>query len=104
VPIIGEEGRGSVCGKAIKGALTEGASMPCKGKSAGRRKKIEKSRGRRDGICGQATRSTARVEEELSKRAKEKSRGTLWKRCPRRGTITRTRMVYKRSSSVVPNL
>jgi len=104
VPIIGEEGKGSMCGKAIKGALTEGASMLCEGKSAGRRKKIEKSRGRRDGICGQATRSTARVEEELSRRAKEKSRGILWKRCPRKGTITKTRIVYEGSSSVVPNL
>jgi len=49
-------------------------------------------------------RSATRVEEELSKRAKEKNRGTLWKRCPRRGMITRTRMVYKGSSSVIPNL
>jgi len=104
VPIIGEEGKGSMCGKAIKGAPTEGTSMLCEGKSTGRRKKIEKSKGRRDGICGQATRSTARVEEELSRRAKEKSRGTLWKRCPRKGMITRTRIVYEGSSSVVPNL
>jgi len=27
-----------------------------------------------------------------------------WKRCPRRGATIRTRMVYKGSSSVVPNL
>jgi len=49
-------------------------------------------------------RSTARVKEELSRRAKKKSRGTLWKRRPRRGTIIRARIVYKRSSSVISNL
>jgi len=49
-------------------------------------------------------RSAVRVEEELSRRAKKKSRRTLWKRHPRRGAIIRARIVYKRSSSVVPNL
>jgi len=93
-----------MCDKAIKGAPTEEASMPCKGKSAGRRKKVEKSRGRRDGIYDQATRSAVRVEEELSRRAKEKSRGILWKRCSRRDMITRTKIVYEGSSSVIPNL
>ena len=77
-------------------------SAPYKRKSAGRKKKIEESR--RGGMCGQATRSTARVKEKFSRRAKKKSRGTLWKRCPRRDTIIRTKMVYERSSSVVPNL
>jgi len=103
---MGEEGKGGVCGKAAKGAPTEGASMPCEEKSAGRgrRKKVEESRGKRGGACGQVTRSTASIEEELSRRAKKKSRGTLWKRCPRRGAIIRTRMVYKGSSSVIPNL
>jgi len=103
---MGEEGKDGTCGKAAKGVPTEGASTPCEGKSTGRgrRKKVEKSRGRRGGMCGQATRSTAKVEVELSRRAKKKSRGTLWKRCPRRGTIIRTRIVYKGSSSVVPNL
>jgi len=49
-------------------------------------------------------RSAARVEEKLSRRAKKKSRGTLWKRRPRKGAIIRTKMVYKGSSSVIPNL
>jgi len=44
---------------------------------AERRKKVEESKERRGGMYGQATRSIARVEEELSRRAKEKSRGTL---------------------------
>jgi len=77
-------------------------SAPCKRKSTGRKKKIEESK--RGGICSQATRNTARVKEKFSRRAKKKSGGTLWKRCPRRGAIIRTKMVYERSSSVVPNL
>jgi len=44
---------------------------------AERRKKVEESKERRGGMHGQATRSIARVEEEFSRRAKEKSRGTL---------------------------
>jgi len=77
VPIMGEEEEGGACGEVTKGAPTEGASTPCKGKSAERRKKIEKSRGKRNGMHGQTTKSAVRVEEELSKRAKEKSRETL---------------------------
>jgi len=53
---------------------------------------------------GQATRSIARVEEKLSRRVKKKSRGALWKKCPRRGAIMGSRMVYKRGSSFVPSL
>jgi len=101
---MGEERKGGVCGKATKGAPIEEASMPCKGKGTGSRKKVEESRRGRGSMRGQATRSAARVEEELSRRAKKKSRGTLWKRCPRRGAIIRTRIVYKGSSSVIPNL
>jgi len=69
VPIIGEEGRVAHVAKPQK--------VPCKGKGTGRRKKIEESREREDGMCGQATRSAARVKEKLSRRAKKKSRGTL---------------------------
>jgi len=47
--------------------------MPCKGKGVGRRKKVEKSRGERGGVHGQATRSAAKVEEELSRRVKKES-------------------------------
>ena len=104
MPIIGEEGKGGTCGKATKGTPIEGASAPYKGKSAGRRKKVKESKGERGSACGQAMRSTARVEEELSRKAKKKSRGTLWKRHPRRGAIIRTKMVYEGSSSVIPNL
>ena len=77
MPIIGEEGKGGTCGKATKGTPIEGASVPYKGKSAGRRKKVKESKGERGSACGQAMRSTARVEEELSRKAKKKSRGTL---------------------------
>jgi len=45
VPIIEKEGKGGMCGKATKGTPTEGAGASCKRKSAGRRKKIEESRG-----------------------------------------------------------
>ena len=44
---------------------------------AKRRKKVEESKERRGGMHGQVTRSTAKVEEELSRRTKEKSRETL---------------------------
>jgi len=44
---------------------------------AKRRKKVEESKERRGGMHGQVTRSAARVEEELSRRTKEKSRETL---------------------------
>jgi len=55
-----EEGKGGACGEATKGTPTEGAGAPCKGKSTGRRKKVEEDRGRRSGMCGQAMRSAAR--------------------------------------------
>jgi len=44
------------------------------------------------------------VEEELDGRAEKESRGTLWKRCPKRGAIIRIRMDDGRSSSVVLDL
>ena len=53
---------------------------------------------------GQAIRSTARVKEKLSRRAKKESRGALWKRHPRRGAIIRSRIVYERGSSFIPSL
>jgi len=40
-------------------------------------------------------RSTVRIEEEFSRRVKEKDSGTLWKRHPRRGAIIRIGIVYK---------
>jgi len=101
---VGEEGKDGAYGKAMKGAPTEGTGMLCKRKGAGKRKKVEKSRGRRSSICGQAMRSTAKVEEKLSRRVKKESRGALWKRCPRRGAIMGSRIVYERSSSFVPSL
>jgi len=73
VPIMGKEGKGDTCSKITKGAPTEGTSAPCKRKSAGRRKKIEESRGGGGGVHGQATRSTARMEEKLNKEAEEES-------------------------------
>jgi len=99
-----EEGKGSACGKATKGTARGKTGIPYKGKSAGRRKKVKEGRRRRGSAHDQATRSTARVEEELSRRAKKKGKETLWKRCPRRGMIIRTKMVYKGSSSVIPDL
>jgi len=101
---VGKERKGGMCGKAAKGALTEGAGVPCKEKGAEKRKKAKENRGRRSDARGQAMRSTARVEERLSRRVKEKSGGALWKERPRRGTIVGSRMVYKRGSSFIPSL
>jgi len=50
VSAVGKERKGGACGKAAKGAPTEGAGTPCKRKGAGRRKEIKESRGRRGGI------------------------------------------------------
>jgi len=57
---MGKKRKDSTCGKTTKGAPIGGAGVPCKGKGTERRKKIEENRERRGGVCGQATRSTAR--------------------------------------------
>jgi len=75
------------------------AGMPCKGKSAGDREKVEEGREKKGGMHGQAMRSAARMEEEFNRRVKEEGRGTLWKRRPRRGAIIRIGMVHKRNDS-----
>jgi len=46
VPIVGEEGKGSACGKATKGTARGEAGVSRKGKSIGRREEAEKSRRR----------------------------------------------------------
>ena len=73
---MNKKGKGSACGKAIKGTARREAGTPCKGKSIG--KKVEEDRGRRGSVCGQAIRGIARVEEEFSSRVEEKSKGALW--------------------------
>ena len=75
------------------------ASIPCKGKSAGDREKVEESRERKGGMHGQAMRSAARMEEEFNRRVKEEGRRALWERRPRRGAIIRIRMVHKGNDS-----
>jgi len=61
------------------------------------------SGGGKDGtLCTE--RSAARIEEKLSRRAKEESRGTLRKRCPRRGTVIRDRVDDKGNNSLIPNV
>jgi len=87
-----EEGKDSICGKATKGIPTEGASIPCKGKSI--KKKVEEGRGE-DSTCGQAMRSIARMEKEFSSKTKEKSRRTLWQRSTRESMPTRVRIVHR---------
>jgi len=81
---MGEKEKGGVCGKAAKGVPTEGAGAPCKGKSAGRRKKVEENKRRRSGTHGQAMRSAARdrksVEKESSARFMTKGTRALWRR------------------------
>jgi len=44
------------------------------------------------------------MEEELDGRAKEKSRGALWKRHPKRGAIIRVGVDDRRGSSIVLDL
>jgi len=82
-----------------KGTSERKAGVPCKGKSAGDREEVKKSRGKKSNMHGQATRSTARIEKEFNKRVKEEGRGALWKRYPRRGMIIRIGMVHKRNNS-----
>jgi len=81
---MGEEEKGGVCGKAAKGIPIEGAGTPCKGKSTGRRKKVEEDKKRRSGAHGQAMRSVARdrksVEKESSACFMTKGAGALWRR------------------------
>jgi len=49
---VEKEEKGSMYGKATKGTLTKRTGIPCKEKSAGRRKKVKESKGRRDSMCG----------------------------------------------------
>jgi len=49
-------------------------------------------------------RSTARIEKEFSGRVKEESKEALWQRCTWGSMFTRIRLVYKRSSSIIPNM
>ena len=99
MPIIEKKGKGGVCGKATKGAPTEGASTPCKGKSTGRRKKVEESRGGGGGMCDQAMRSAARIEKELNRGAEKESRRALRQRGARRSTVTRIGVVHPGNDS-----
>jgi len=81
VSIIGEKEKGGVCSKATKSAPTERASVPCKGKSVGRRKKVEEDRGKRSSVRGQATKSAAKkrkgIKEKSSVHPMIESAGTL---------------------------
>ena len=74
--------------------------MPCTGKSIPTGKEeTEESRGRRSSVHGQATKSTARIEEKLNRRAKEESRRALQQRNTRRSTVARIGVVYPRNDS-----
>ena len=53
---MGEKEKGGMCGKTTKGTPTEEAGAPCKGKSTGKRKKVEENRKRRDSTRSQAVR------------------------------------------------
>jgi len=58
----------------------------------------EKSRGER-GSTSYTGRSAARVKEDHSREAEDKSRGVLWKRRPRRGAVIRVRVDDREGSS-----
>ena len=96
---MGKEGKSGTCSKVTKGTPTEGASVPCKGKSTGRRKKIKESKGGGGSACSQATRSTVRMEEKLNREAEEESRRVLWQRGARRSTVARIRVVHPGNNS-----
>jgi len=64
-----EKEKGGACGKTAEGTLTEEASVPSKGKGAGRKKKVEKDKRGRSSAHGQAMRNTVR----RKRRVKEKS-------------------------------
>jgi len=57
-------------------------TVPCEGKSAGKRKEIEEGRGRRNSACGQAMRSAARNRRSIKKKSgthpMTESTGALW--------------------------
>jgi len=91
--------KGNACDKTTKDVPTEGASIPCKEKGTGRRKIVEEDRGRRGSMYDQATRSTARMEEEFNRRVKKEGRGALQKRYPRRGMTIRIGIVHKGNNS-----
>ena len=86
-----------MCSKAAKDTPTEGAGMLYKGRSAGKR--VEESRGRKSSMHGQAMRSIARMEEELSGKIEEEGEGALRQGGTRRSTPTRVKIVYGRSNS-----
>jgi len=71
--------------KATKSTPTKGAGASCKEKGTGRRKKVEKDRGKRGNMYGQAMRRWKRSSvDELRKRAKEHCR---------RGILEETRLL-----------
>ena len=73
---------------------------PQREKGALRRKETKENGGKK-GSAPCKGRSAARMEEELNRRVKEESRGTLWKGRPRRGAIPRIRVVHPRNDSDV---
>ena len=73
---MGKEGESGVCGNAIKGAAREEASVPCKGRSTG--KKVEKGGTGEGSTRGQATRSTAGVEEKFVGGVEKEGGVVLW--------------------------
>jgi len=102
---MGEEGKDGACGKTTKGTLTEGASMPSKGKDAGRKKKVEKDKGGRSGACGQAIRNIVRrkrrVEEKSVAYFTMEGAIALWREYSQWGMPIRNGVVYGRSNSDV---
>jgi len=80
-----EEGRKDGAPNAGKSVPTgeEETSVPNKGRSAGKGKEVKEDGRREGGAHGQATRSAARMEEKLSRRAKKEGGGALWQRSPR---------------------
>jgi len=83
-----------VCGESTKGIAKREASIPCKGKSTEKKKKVEKGREKRGSMCGQATKGTVKV-EEFTGRVEKESRGVLWQRGVRGSTSIRIKMVHK---------
>jgi len=70
-------GESDTCGNATKGAAKREASTSCQEKGVGGREDVEEDRRKGGGARGQATKCVARMEEELSRRAKKKSERAL---------------------------
>ena len=97
MPATGKEGGGGACGKATKGAAGEEAGVPCKEKSAGRRKEVEESRRERGGVPYRGKCAARGVEKEFVGDVEKESRVVLWTDSATRCRVVGVGMAQPRS-------